>query len=222
MEALKYLKKNNPLYHDIEINDDWLDEWQETDPQLTNALIEGVNVNTKDETHRTSESPQLATNNLRPEINEIAHEFGFTIEDVPDNNDSLFLAILKQMALNGYLKLTVPQLRNQLADYMACYPDQYWPNDISKSHIAKIRWKRYLQNLREESHGDSIMMRANADMLHTRIELLEYNDSAEGMEGFFLQVDPTNENDDTFSEPVEDTFYLALVEDDHYVSLKPN
>ena len=138
MEALKYLKKNNPLYHDIEINDDWLDEWQETDPQLTNALIEGINVDTSnEETERTSEHPQLPTNNLPPEVNKIADEFGFTIEDIPDNNNSLFLAILKQMALNGYLQLTVTQLRNQLADYMACYPDHYWPNDISKSHMIQ-------------------------------------------------------------------------------------
>ncbi len=115
MEALRYLKKNNPLYHDIEINDDWLDEWQETDPQLTNALIEGVHVDTNnEEIEQASENTQLPTNNLPPELNQIADEFGFTMEDVTDNNDSLFLAILKQMALNGYLHRVATSLKKSL------------------------------------------------------------------------------------------------------------
>ena len=41
------------------------------------------------------------------------------------------------------------------------------------------------------------------------IELLEY-DSTQENGGFILQVDPTNELDESFGDPVDDTFYLAL------------
>ena len=44
MEALQNLKKNNPLYKDLEIYEQWLNDWQREDPQLTNALIERVTV----------------------------------------------------------------------------------------------------------------------------------------------------------------------------------
>ena len=65
-------------------------------------------------------------------------------------------------------------------------------------------------------------MAAVTDMLHTSIELLEY-DSTQDNGGFILQVDPTNELDESYGDPVDDRFYLALVDiaSDHYVSLKP-
>ena len=42
--ALNYLKNNNPLYADIEINEDWIRGWQDAD----NDLYNGVFVNEDD------------------------------------------------------------------------------------------------------------------------------------------------------------------------------
>ena len=42
--ALNYLKNNNPLYADIEINEDWIRSWQDAD----NDLYNGVFVNEDD------------------------------------------------------------------------------------------------------------------------------------------------------------------------------
>ena len=42
--ALNYLKNNNPLYADIEINEDWIRSWQGAD----NDLYNGVFVNEDD------------------------------------------------------------------------------------------------------------------------------------------------------------------------------
>ena len=121
--------------------------------------------------------------------------------------------------MHGYLHLTVSQLRDQLADYMSCYPDQYRSHDIGRDAISNTHWKKYMKELRNGSHGDSIMMRAMTDMLQTTTELLEFDSTWD----FILQVDPTNESDYSFGDPVDDTFYLALVDvtSEHYVSLKP-
>ena len=42
--ALYYLKNNNPLYSDIEINEDWIRSWQDAD----NDMYNGVFVNESD------------------------------------------------------------------------------------------------------------------------------------------------------------------------------
>ncbi len=153
MEALKYLKKNNPLYKDLKINKQWLNDWQQEDPKLTNALIEGVTVENIDGTSKiTSSNSDVETDGIPETLYKIADEFGFTIDYVPSNENSLFLSVLKQMTMKGYLRLTVEQLREQLADYMSCYPDQYWSHNITTSTIVNTR-HGLIQGVGQEGHG---------------------------------------------------------------------
>ena len=37
--ALHYLKNNNPLYADIEINEDWIRSWQDADNDMYNRVF---------------------------------------------------------------------------------------------------------------------------------------------------------------------------------------
>ena len=37
--VLHYLKAHNPLYADIEINENWIQAWQEEDEQLYGGII---------------------------------------------------------------------------------------------------------------------------------------------------------------------------------------
>ena len=38
--ALQYLKNHNPLYADVNINEDWIQTWQELDQQLYNGIFD--------------------------------------------------------------------------------------------------------------------------------------------------------------------------------------
>ena len=40
ISALHYLKNNNPLYADIEINEDWIQTWQEMDKELYDGIFD--------------------------------------------------------------------------------------------------------------------------------------------------------------------------------------
>ena len=40
ISALHYLKNNKPLYTDIEINEDWIQRWQEMDQELYDRIFD--------------------------------------------------------------------------------------------------------------------------------------------------------------------------------------
>ena len=38
--ALKYLKNNNPIYSDININENWIQTWQQLDQDLSDGVFD--------------------------------------------------------------------------------------------------------------------------------------------------------------------------------------
>ena len=40
IKALKYLKNNNPMYSDININENWIQTWQQLDQELYDGVFD--------------------------------------------------------------------------------------------------------------------------------------------------------------------------------------
>ena len=83
--ALHYLKSNNPLYADIEINEDWIQGWQDADHDLYN----GVFVNEDDNGISVHSDKQgCSTQKQMPDINCADTPLNSINESDCDNSDS--------------------------------------------------------------------------------------------------------------------------------------
>ena len=78
--ALHYLKNHNPLYADIEINEDWIQSWEKLDDEMYKGLFDieencGHNGETTNETtnelHVSHENAQLNANSSDSDTNGI-------------------------------------------------------------------------------------------------------------------------------------------------------
>jgi hypothetical protein len=113
LTALRWLKQNNPLYADIDINDDWLQQAVTNDEDLFGGLVEQCNTNNlnsdTDDMNTYSESvlpvqqphsmecyPDSLSNDSNAftiafnVLEQVATENGFAIHDVPYDGDCLF------------------------------------------------------------------------------------------------------------------------------------
>ena len=62
ISALHYLKNNNPLYADIEINEDWIRGWQDGDNDMYDGIF--VDENDKAEASNHKQMPDINSNNV--------------------------------------------------------------------------------------------------------------------------------------------------------------
>ena len=62
ISALHYLKNNNPLYADIEINEDWIRGWQDGDNDMYDGIF--VDENDKAEASNHKQMPDINCNNV--------------------------------------------------------------------------------------------------------------------------------------------------------------
>ena len=82
-QALQYLKTHNPLYDDVNINDQWIKQWEEEDPDLWQAIINAPTNQTKpDNTHVQSPEnvSQISTTDTIPDNTHV---------QTPDNGNQI-------------------------------------------------------------------------------------------------------------------------------------
>ena len=98
INALQWLKANNPLYADISINDEWLNDSIANKSELFNSLTKqpdelesGINTTAK----CTKQMVQI-DDTISP-LTRIAKENGYIIHDVPGDGDCLFSSIACQL-----------------------------------------------------------------------------------------------------------------------------
>ena len=114
MNALAWLKQHNPLYADIDINDNWFEDSLANDADLFAGLVKQPNTNNEHESsntqfcvqdnmqnnrHVNTEPTTSTANNLVATNNDLtvaserletfARENGFTIHDVPSDGNCL-------------------------------------------------------------------------------------------------------------------------------------
>ena len=134
LDALTFLKANNPLYVDIDINEEWLEVAMANDAKLCECLVEQQNdgdiqpvdpiVNSQNSVANVA--PPNAPNeiamdcshsddNLLTAVETITRQNGFTIHDVPYDGNCMFSAIVYQLNSTGICEI---RLRQTVADYL--------------------------------------------------------------------------------------------------------
>ena len=85
--ALNYLKNHNPMYADIEINENWIQSWKELDAELYAGIFETeepeLDNNPSDNHESDSEQTQCCSNNDNEKEDIIAMEENCKLRDLP-------------------------------------------------------------------------------------------------------------------------------------------
>ena len=139
LNALEFLKTNNPLYTDVDVNAQWLQAAMVNNAELCECLVEPQNHNQPidattqpvAETVGNVASPNApgeiamdcsdsdnAFLTAQQKLNAVVYENGFTIHDVPSDGDCMFSAILYQLNSTGLCDVDSDTLRQTVADYL--------------------------------------------------------------------------------------------------------
>ena len=185
LDALNFLKSNNPLYCDIEINDQWFEEAIANDDELCMCLVE-----------QNEESMDMEFDQHGTESDQ--HETG--PEPIECSSDKFSIALKKLKVWpfkNGFTIRN--ELRNKVADHLeanaasycdfVCQPvatdnkynadtepptaEDVYIDSVSDPKLqTQLRWEKYLRCLRLGAWGDHITIQAIADMLSVNINVL--------------------------------------------------
>ena len=135
LDALRFLKANNPLYADIDVNQQWLEEAMANDEELCQYLVEqdDEQMDTECEsdasgTANVAESVQNEPMECSSNSDEFstalqqlklsAHQNSLTIHDVPYDGNCMFSAISYQLQNNGVCDADSNKLREKVADHL--------------------------------------------------------------------------------------------------------
>ena len=142
LDALRWLKQNNPLYKDIKINENWVEDAKSNDDELFEALtnvpdkqqnddFENDSPNTISSSNRKGQSRSRSHGQLAEcssidkeyhehlaKLKELAHKKGFVVTDVPRDGNCFYNAVLVQTRKSGLYYGNASNLREDLALFM--------------------------------------------------------------------------------------------------------
>ena len=129
--ALRWLKINNPLYADVNVNEQWVDECEANDSDIFHGLVRQPETNNSDCVPSNPQEPTQddSTNHNEPmecepsmtndnnscdstsdiaiassRLTTLARENGLTVLDVPRDGNCLFNAVAYQLDLSVQVK----------------------------------------------------------------------------------------------------------------------
>ena len=137
--ALQWLIENNPLYSEVELNENWTNEWNESDPELWHAVTGFAPSNTIHEDFeietQVQERPTTSTAvklHVDPPIQDsfmhleqLCTEEGYSVENVPGDGNCFYHAIAKQLEHAGVqcqYHRNDALLRTDLVHYLETHP----------------------------------------------------------------------------------------------------
>ena len=126
--ALRFLKTNNPLYCDIEINDQWFEEAIANDDELGMCLVEqnDDSMDTECDQPETESEPMECSNDelslALHKLKQLALQNGFTIYDVPYDGNCMFSAISHQLQTSDVCNVDSSELRQMIASQCSLVP----------------------------------------------------------------------------------------------------
>jgi hypothetical protein len=136
LDALRYLKANNPLYADIDINEQWVEEALANDEELCQYLVEQHDEQMDTECEGdTSGTPNVAVSVQNEPMEEclddsdefstalqqltaLASQSSFIIHNVPYDGDCMFSAISYQLQANDVCSADSSELRKMVANHL--------------------------------------------------------------------------------------------------------
>ena len=117
-KPLRFLKAQNPLYCDIEINDQWA---VANDDEVGMCLVEqnDETMDTEcDQPETESEPMECSSDELSLALKMLALQNGFAIYDVPYDGNCMFSAILHQLQTSDVCDVDSSELRQMVASHM--------------------------------------------------------------------------------------------------------
>ena len=122
--ALRWLKDNNPLYKDVAMNDNWVQDSLANNSDLFTGLTE-ESMDT-DDTHidenMDTGTVVSQTCSIENVLSSVASRNGFTVHDIPADGNCLFSAIAYQLPSIGITDIDANNLRIMLVNYLEDHP----------------------------------------------------------------------------------------------------
>ena len=131
MMALDWLKANNILYGDININDVWTEQWENADPELWKA-ISGIEVSDKPVSEssvvqlvskKSSEISPAITPHTMEHLQHMCESRGFQIENVAGDGHCFYQSVQQQLLHILSINENHVMLRKQLAEFLDKHPN---------------------------------------------------------------------------------------------------
>ena len=124
LDALRFLKAQNPLYCDIEINQQWLEETIDNDDEFGMCLVEqnDESMDTESDQPETESEPMECSGDelslALHKLKKLAFQSGFTIFDIPYDGNCMFSAISHQLQTSNVCSIDSSELRQMVASHM--------------------------------------------------------------------------------------------------------
>ena len=207
MTALKWLKKNNPMYSNIDINDSWIND----DLIANSEFVNPNDVKNGDDCVKNVVIDNVQNSTPLSRLIERAKARGFGIHDVPGDGSCFFHAVSYQLPNIGIQCIDASTLRSMVVEYLRANPTvngvhycNFMTNDDNDD--VTVVWDRFLDDLANDAWADNIATQGLSDMLSITCSIV----SSENPN--VTEVAPNN--DDTIG-----TIHLGLLEQLHYVGL---
>ena len=205
MTALKWLKQNNPMYCNIDINDSWIN-----DDLIANSEFVNPNVNNDHDCVKNVLIDNVQNCTPLSRLTERAKARGFSIHDVP--GDGIFFhAVCYQLPNIGIQCIDTSTLRSMVVEYLRANPTvngvhycNFMMNDDNDN--VTVVWDRFLDDLANDAWADNIAIQGLSDMLSITCSIVSSENSN------VTEVAPNI--DDSIG-----TIHLGLLGQLHYVGL---
>ena len=210
MTGLKWLKLNNPLYSSIDINNEWINN----DSVANSEFIKHRNMD-----NECSDEIVCARDNIQSYddpmtiLCKIAKARGFSIHDVPGDNNCFFHAVLYQLPNIGIQCIDAKTLRSMVVDYLRANPT------VNRVHYCNlmtmndddcdvvVAWEKFLDDLSSDKWADNIAIQGLSDMLSVRLNIISSQNTV------VTEILPSDNSESI------GTINLGLLEQVHYVCL---
>ena len=236
LKALEWLKQNNPLYKEIDINHTWRHDCENSDPELWYAMTNSRH----DDRFEIDSDDAVRYEMAYQRLKQSARKNGFKIFEVPADGNCQFNAMCHELRKNNIFSGNAQDLRTELAHFMMHNPqceangteykdfltdiveqgdlmnaDTAQPDERDKI-IAEIecpetrkhaRWELYLHRLEHERHwGDNVTLQGLSERFQVNIHII--SSETENI--------PTHGPTSAMSKA---DVYIGLILQHHYVAL---
>ena len=166
VKALEWLKQNNPLYKDIDINHTWRHDCENSDSELWHAMTNSRPQNQfeMDYDGDYTERYEMAYQRLK----QSARKNGFRVSEVLADGDCQFHAVCHELRKNNIYSGNVQGLRTELAHFMMHNPQCEANGTEYKDFLADIVEQGDLLNADTAQPDERDKMIAEIECLETR------------------------------------------------------